>query len=683
MVLLAALGPIADQRAAADASAETIGPAPAAVAPEPVVAPEAQVVDGLRFAHHGRWELDPSAATVRVRHDLTLSNTAPDQPIAGGVRYTYFPEIRFPVPVGASGLAAITDDGRPLPVRLDPSESPFVAVAVVDLVPDLRFGRTQVLAVTYELSGIAPRSASPARVNPAYVGFPLLMIGDPGDTTVEVRVPSGFDVEVVGDPLDEQRDGDTVVLTATLEEPDDWFASIVARDDTALLSTDVELGEHDVVVRAWPDDPGWAELTVGVVRDGVPALEDRLGLPWPATRTIEILETAAPYLYGYAGWYQPLEGTIEVGDELDRHVILHELSHLWFNQSLFLDRWVNEGLAEVFATAVAVELGDPARTPEPIDLSAPGAIPLGAWADPDLTQDVAVEQEAFGYNASWAVMAEIEAEIGLAALADVVGAAHRRESAYPGPGTEELRGNVRWTQLLDLLEDRAGSEQAVELFGRYVLADEGAGFEARTASRQRYAALADRSQPWALPLGVRLAMTNWRFDDADTLMADAEDVLEVLEEADPVLVRAEIELDDLRSDFEQARDLDGVLLDASMAADAVTALDRALDARDRSRGPIERIGLLFSSPEGEVRDAATALAAGDYDEAVTEADGAVALVDGAGDAGLVRLGGATLTVLAVGVAGRLRRRRRPPAGAVVGSVDDSEWAAPEVRDPAR
>lgn len=667
-----------------DASAGSVGGArTAAGAVEVGGGPGAQAVEGLRFGHHARWEVDPAGATVRARHELTLTNAAPDEPIAGGVRYTYFPEVRLPVPVGAAGIAANADDGRPLAARFEPSGSPFVALAVIDLVPDLRYGQTQVLTVRYELPAIGPRRASPARVNSAYVGFPLLMIGDPGATTVEVRVPSGFEVEVVGDPLVEQRDGDDVVLTATLEDPAGWSASVVVRDDAALLSTDVELGEHDVVVRAWPDDPGWAEFTVGVVRDGVPALEERIGLPWPATRTIEILETAAPYLYGYAGWYQPLEGVIEVGDELDRHVVLHELTHLWFNESLFLDRWVNEGLAEVFAAAVAVELGDPARAPEPIDLAAPGAMPLVAWTDPDLTQDVAAEREAFGYRASWAVMAEIEAEIGLPALAEVIGAAHRRESTYPGPGTEELRGNVRWTQLLDLLEDRAGSEVAPDLFGRYVLGDEGAAVEARRASRHRYAQLGQRSRSWALPLGVRLAMIDWRFDEADALMAEAGDVLQVREQAQPVLDRAGVDLDALRRGFEQARDLDDVLAEATQAAGAVRSLERALDASGRSRGLVERIGLLLSPPEDRVLEAAEALAAGDYDEATADADRAVALVEGAEEAGTARLGGAAAVIVVGAAVVVFRRRRRSPDAADAEPADESAWAPPELRGPGR
>ena len=52
-------------------------------------------------------------------------------------------------------------------------------------------------------------------------------------------------------------------------------------------------------------------------RDGLPALEELIGRPWPVDGDLDIIETVAPYLYGYAGWYDGALGQIEIGDELD------------------------------------------------------------------------------------------------------------------------------------------------------------------------------------------------------------------------------------------------------------------------------------------------------------------------------------------------------------------------------
>lgn len=648
--------------------------------------PSRQVVDGLRFEHHARWDVDPAVPTVRVRHELRLTNTAPDQVVPGGIRYMYFPEIVVPVPVGATGVAATGSGGTPIPAHLEATESPFAALAVVDLIPDLRYGDTQDVVLTYELPATGPRSTSPVRVNAAYVGFPLLVIGDPGETSVEVRVPAPFDVEVVGDPLDGSDEGGATVLRAVLDDPDGWFASVVARNDDALRAHEVDVGEHGFIVRAWPDDPAWAEFAAGVVTDGVGVLEERIGLPWPADRTIEVLETAAVYEYGYAGWYQPLEGVIEVGDELDGQVVLHELSHLWFNSTLFRQRWINEGLAEVFSHAAAAELGlepgDGPAAPGPIDPAAPGALPLNEWSTPRLTDEIAAEQEAFGYNAAWAVMDAIRAEVGLEGLAEVVGAAHRGESAYAGPGVEPLDASFGWTHLLDLLEDRAGATVALDLFTRHVATDEQrAQLDERAAARDRYAGHVERSAPWAPPAEVRTSMAAWQFPEAVSGMDAAEAVLDVRDRAEPVLRRAGVELDALREAYEGGTRLTAAVADAERADAAVRALADALDADARSVGILGRIGLLFRSPGDEADAAAAALASGDYAAALDRAGRTVALVEGADRAGAVRLGGAVLVLVAVGAATALVRRRGRASTRGAGAEADTGSA--EVRDPAR
>ncbi|MCP3910813.1 MAG: hypothetical protein GY745_18820 [Actinomycetia bacterium] len=48
-------------------------------------------------------------------------------------------------------------------------------------------------------------------------------------------------------------------------------------------------------------------------------------------------------------------------DEVDEQLTLHELSHVWFNDSLFDQRWITEGLADEVAY-----LGD--SDPEDLDV---------------------------------------------------------------------------------------------------------------------------------------------------------------------------------------------------------------------------------------------------------------------------------------------------------------------------
>ncbi len=78
---------------------------------------------------------------------------------------------------------------------------------------------------------------------------------------------------------------------------------VSARDDDQLIERVVDVGEREVNVLGWPDDAAWADFAATQVEDGVPVLEDLTGLEWPATYTLDVVETASPYLYGYAGWY--------------------------------------------------------------------------------------------------------------------------------------------------------------------------------------------------------------------------------------------------------------------------------------------------------------------------------------------------------------------------------------------
>ncbi len=135
----------------------------------------------------------------------------------------------------------------------------------------------------------------------------------------------------------------------------------------------------------WPDDPEWVDFAEEQVSDGVPVLEELIGIDWPAKNTIDVVETASPYLYGYAGWYMPVESVIEVGDELDQHVMLHELAHLWFNDRLFEGRWINEAFADVLAAgrrSGSSAVRSPSRSAiKPDD---PGRLKLNDWSNPDL-----------------------------------------------------------------------------------------------------------------------------------------------------------------------------------------------------------------------------------------------------------------------------------------------------------
>ena len=75
----------------------------------------------------------------------------------------------------------------------------------------------------------------------------------------------------------------------------------------------------DVTIRAWPDDPAWAERTGALVEQSVPILSESIGLPWVAGRPFVVAEAVSQTGSAYAGRYDPEDATVEIAyyaDEL-------------------------------------------------------------------------------------------------------------------------------------------------------------------------------------------------------------------------------------------------------------------------------------------------------------------------------------------------------------------------------
>lgn len=628
-------------------------------APVAVVSPASTTgQEGLRTSTRTTYRLDPANGVVEVAVQITLTNDQPDIVEGGYISRFYLDRFGVPVLGEADGFSA-SRDGRPLPVTRVPTAGVPMATATIDLVPNLFAGETQVIDLAYRIPSVPPRSEVFSRVNPAFVTFPVFAVGDPGDVYVEVIVPKALEVELVGSPMERSDEGDAVVFRAGGIDPETFLTHVVARDDDALVSVPVTFGGHRLTVLGWPGDGEWAQFVGRQVGQGVPALEDLIGLPWPGEDDLEVIETASPYLYGYAGWYRPSESLVEIGDELDARVILHELSHLWFNQRLFEERWINEGFAEVFASLALGRVGEPVVPPSPIDAADPGRIALLEWSDPDLTEPISDVQEAYGYNASYAVLEGIAQEIGEDALSEVIVAAEVRDVAYQGDG-EPLRYSsaLGWRELLDLLEEVGGSTTAATAFaGAVVPDDRRAELDARAAARSDYAALLDAGEGWSAPRGVRQAMAHWAFPSATSLMEAAGGALAVRDDVIEVLARVDVPAPAaLEDDYEAAMDVEDLEAGTEGAVEASTEVAEAVRAEREASGPLVAVGMLGGGADGDLADARAELDAGDYERAAEDARAATAAYEGAATAGATRVGAAA-GVLAAGLLLRRRHRR--------------------------
>ena len=113
-------------------------------------------------------------------------------------------------------------------------------------------------------------------------------------------------------------------------------------------------GRSTLTIQSWPDDTAWARSGR---RAWSPARcrssPSGSGSPWPRDGGLVVRETVSRSTGGYAGLFDPAGGEVEVAYDAERHVVLHEAAHAWFNGALLADRWANEAFASYYGTEAA------------------------------------------------------------------------------------------------------------------------------------------------------------------------------------------------------------------------------------------------------------------------------------------------------------------------------------------
>jgi len=550
----------------------------------------AQGTDGLDVSSTTTYTPDPGNREIQVASSYTLTNVQADLVVGDAVRSYYFTKWIIAVPANATDLIA-TAGGQQLATTTEPDPNgTTVLFATIALPTNLSYQQTTTVDVAYAIPGGEPRSdGSIARVNDSFLSFSIWASGDPGMVDVRVDVPPGFSMDLQGD-IDAltrvSRDGESFYEALAIEAPTEFFGQVFGRNDLGLVTESAELPGATATIRAWPDDPEWIEFVVEAIERDVPVIQDLTGLAWPAG-DIEVIETVTPYLYGYGGWFNASSGLIEVGDTLERDLILHELAHAWFNDDLIEGRWITEGLAEEFASRAIEETGGGATNPDPPDLDSPLRVQLANWQNPwALNQTDAFEYELFHYNASWWVIRQITNEIGVDAFAEVLVALHNDEIAYPGEGPlEETELPTRWMHFFDLLDHRTSAAQLDDLFTIYVLSEQdSARLMQRGETLDAYNDLIDVSGDWGPPLAIRNPLSAWQFDQAEDALVVAARVLDARDAIDALAAELNVGVTHTaESQFEQATNID----DLTMALSAETALHTRLVELRQRRGDLD------------------------------------------------------------------------------------------------
>jgi len=611
-----------------------------------------------------RYEIRPDEGEIGVSVDLEFRNTTPNP--AG--QFSVFSEIRLAVHDEAVDFAASDSDGElEVTDARRTIEGERVHVATIELREGIRYRDS----IDVELSYTLPDTEeSRLRVRPSLVVFPAWSFGTSAE--VSVSVPSGYELRVDGDPLTE--DGDRLV-SGQIDNPTAWLALVTAVRPAEYATHEstvaLEGGTADLVVRSFSDDEAWGTRTLATVEQALPRIEEELGLPYPLRGRLTLTEIVAADSSGFG------EGTttgaeIMISFEQPPFTALHQVVHVWLPTTLVEARWLREGLASRIAEHVAADLEvdlpfDPAAEAE---RHAEAALQLDAWSP---TSDP--ETEAYGYAASWALVAELEEAVGADALRTVLSRASASVGPYepgaidrsPEPGRPDAASlPLTSRSFLDHLEAVSDADLA-PLFAERVLTEADAALlDARSAARTEFDALVEASGGWGAPDPLRAAMTAWGFDDA---MAQVEPIRGWLARRDVLLVEMAAAGLSAPERLQQAYRAYGggpeAISELEAEREVVTAYVAAAERVNAERSFIERLGLVGGAdPQGQLVLANGRFTDGDLRGAVDAIGEADRIVSAAGTGGIVRLVSLVLVVLIlVGLAVILFRRRASYTGA--------------------
>jgi hypothetical protein len=654
--------------------------------------PALAAADFLRESVVTTYRVDGAKGAIHVTLDIKATNTKPST----ATTYFFFDTLSFGIQAEARSIAA-SSNGRRLDVTVK-SHQGYRDVLVHT--PRLLYRQTLATRLTFDLPSGEPRTDSPIRVGKAHAEFTAWSWGDDRLADVRIVLPDAFDAdvqaypdEIANQPRSTVRGGFRTYAVDDIADPESWYATVDASDTKALTDVDLGLTDHPIAIHAWPEDKEWLDQVSTVLKSGLPKLEDAIGLPWPVQGRLEVSEVSSAEIDGYAGVYDSFADDIQMSEDLDPQVIVHEASHAWFDGSLFAQRWIGEGLADEYASMVvaAIEGDAPAEPPRVTPRSA-GNFMLDAWPPPSRVDDETQRTETFGYDASWTVIHELAQQIGEPGMRAVFAAAAGRRIAYVGAvEPEQAPITSDWRRFLDLIEGVGGARDVSRLFADWVVTPtEAPELTARAAARTRYAELVTHGGAWLPGILVRRPMSTWDFDTATTAMDAAERVLDRRDQ----LATAATELGlgfpgTLEPDYERATraaELDTLQARLARWLDAAAAVRSAREALAATRPPLTAIGLIGSEPEQAYQAALAAWNAGDDAGAKSGSADTLAVLSAAEAIGRDRailVGGVTaivLLLLLVAVAllvRRQRRHRRAPAAVAASPT----LAVPTVQAP--
>jgi len=601
---------------------------------------------------------------VAVTVDAVATNVTPDT----ATERAYDTSVTLTFQADATHIGA-SAGGRPLPVTVVETTKEYVA-AEISFGAQFFYRESYPFQITFQLRDAGGAVDRETRVGQTFAAFDVWAFGsaDATDASVEVAWPPGYNVDAVGSDLRRLPSADGPRLVASAIADPTTFGAYVSGEKSgtrARLPLEVPMSSSTapILLLAWADDPEWLDRQADILTRGLPVLESTIGVDYPIEGTLSVSEHASQHLGDYAGLFNPAAVTILMRYDADPFTALHEAAHVWFNGSLFVDRWIGEAFASYYAERVGSELGLEMLlfelTP---DLTA-HAFALNEWDDPTFEN---LNREDFAYAATPEVAVAIADLAGDAGLQAVWRAAADDRPAYANGEDDALASDepepIGWQYLLDLLENETGADYD-PIWTEWIIADADAGLLAdREAARARYDGAVTSAVGWSLPRSTRLLMGAWDFPGAEEEIDQVHGILEDRATLDELAAQLDLDpTDSLRLAFED-EGIDAATEEIAEQTTALEAIDRAGDRLDRGASAVEQIGLLGEGgPAEALVDAREAYEAGDDVAAVSLARTAIERQDAATDRGRLRaalVGGGILSLDLLAMAGLAVRGRR-------------------------
>ncbi len=605
----------------------------------------------LTAAH---YVVQPAAGRIGVTVTVDFKNTTPDT----GSRISAFDRIELPVQAGASEARA-TDAKGALIVGLAVRDG--ITVASVTPRTRVRFGQEIRFTLTFALVDLA---APPLHVRPEVAEFVAWGFGTASEVTIDL--PPDLQVNSDGDPMTTDAGPVRIRLTSgPIADPTKWLVRLTAIGPTSFttLTRRVTLASATVElqVRSWTTDQAWGNRVLATASQALPLLEAATGLPYPRVGPL-VLTESVPAI-GTAEASATSTGEIQVAYSASDFTVVHQLAHVWASPQLTAERWLAEGLASHFAEQVGASLSiDPPYASEAraVKLAA-DAFPLETWGAPS----TGAAADAYGYAASWAVIDQAarlvgEGNLRLALARWVEGLSAYDPTSPAGNARSTASSPIDSRRMLDQLSEVNGVDLG-DLFGAQVFGPEAAPeLHQRVVARLAYRSLLDQAGDWGAPGAIRVAMSNWAFDDALRQLGDARRWLGERDQFLRSLDQVGLTPPDRLLDRYLA---DGGGSGAQAELDAERAVVEAFAAAERrasaQKGIVERIGLFANDDAARMLANARASFAGGDLRTASELVAAVEhRLDAALGDGLLRISVATLLLVVASVLALLARRRR-------------------------